>query len=271
MLSSPGFASGTGLSLHIRTTRVDGRLLSYSYISGAAVGVGNSVLEVQEDGTLFVNGVRHVGSSTGDGKHNNSFPIEFATYAITKNMIGKKKKITQYVLNLTDTINDSVEDELKETNISTKPILITIHVNPRTSMLFVKVDGNVHDSVGLLGKPLAGDRLLGRDGVTDISHSWNEYGEEWQVRDTEPKLFREHRAPQYPDACIYVSDGNHLKKTHNLRRRLLAESEVDNSIVSRQAANDACADYIGMKKEHCIYDVMVMGNLEVAEDPSYNG
>jgi len=47
-----------------------------------------------------------VGSSTGDGKHNNSFPIEFATYAITKNMIGKKKKITQYVLNLTDTIND---------------------------------------------------------------------------------------------------------------------------------------------------------------------
>jgi len=41
--------------------------------------------------------------------------------------------------------------------------------------------------------------------------------------------------------------------------------------VSRRAANDACADYIGVKKEHCVHDVMAMGDLEVAEDPSYNG
>ena len=97
---------------------------------------------------------------------------------------------------------------------------------------------------------------------------WNEYGEEWQVRDTEPKLFQEHRTPQYPDPCIYyVSD--HLKKTH-LRRRLLTDSEGDNGVITKEAANDACADYVGVNKENCVQDVMAVGDLEVAEDPSYS-
>ena len=50
---------------YIRTTRMDGKLLSYSYIFGAAVGIGNNVLEVMEDGTLFVNRNRY-GLSHGD-------------------------------------------------------------------------------------------------------------------------------------------------------------------------------------------------------------
>jgi len=273
MLSNPSFASGSGLSVHIRTTRMDGRLLSYSYISGAAVGIGNNMLEVQEDGTLIMDGNRIVESHSGDGKQiDGSYPTEFATYSFIKNMTGKKKKITQYVLKLTDTIIDRAEGESSGSNIANKSITITIHSNPRTHMLFVKIDGDVHDSIGLLGEPLAGNRLLGRDGVTDMSYDWNEYGEEWQVRDMEPKLFQENRAPQYPDPCIYyASDGGHLKKTHNLRRRLLADGEGENSIVTMEAANNACAEYLGVKKENCVHDVMVMGDLEVAEDPSYNG
>ena len=271
MLSSPTFASGSGLSVHIRTTRVDGRVLSYSYISGAAVGIGNNILEVQQDGTLFVNGKRYVAVHTGDTNVSNVFlPGEFATYPLTKNMIGKKKKITQYVLNLTDTNFDGVEDKPKDLDAMIKPMTITIHANPRTHMLFVKIDCNIEDGIGLLGNPLSGNRLLGRDGVTDMSKDWKIYGEEWQVRDTEHKLFQELRAPQYPDSCIYyASDKGHSKKIHNLRRRLLADGEDTKGMVTREAAKDACADFDGVNKDNCVHDVMVMGDLEVAEDPSY--
>ena len=213
------------------------------------MGIGKNVLEVRRDGSLLVNGKRHVNIDA-------SLPTEFATYPFAKNMIGKKKKITQYVLNLTDTNN--------------KPMEVTIHANPKTKMLFVKIDGDFRDGIGLLGNPLAGNRLLGRDSVTDMSNDWNKYGEEWQVRETDQKLFQEHRAPQYPDVCIYnVSDDVLSKKTHNLRRRLLHDSEYNDSMVTRKAANAVCKDFVGVNKDNCVYDVMVMGDLEVAEDPSY--
>jgi len=242
---------------------MDGGLASYSYISGAAVGIGNNILEVQQDGSLFANGKHYV-------NNNASLPTEFATYPFTKNMIGKKKKITQYVLNLTDTNIGGVQNKPKDPATMTKPMVITIHVNPKTHMLFVKIDGDIHDGIGLLGNPLAGNRLLGRDRVNDMSKDWNKYGEEWQVRDTESKLFQEHRAPQYPDVCIYhVSDDGLSKKTHHLRRRLLHGGEDNNGKVTREAANAVCGDFVGVNKDNCVYDVMVMGDLEVAEDPCY--
>ena len=65
-----------------------------------------------------------------------------------------------------------------------------------------------------MGTFSAGDHLLGRDGVNDMSKNLNDYGEEWQVRDTEPKLFQDQRAPQYPDRCIYLAyDGDQIKKS----------------------------------------------------------
>jgi len=240
---------------------MDGELAPYSYISGAAVGIGNNVLEVQQDGSLFVNGKHHI-------NNNASHPTEFATYPFSKNMIGKKKKITQYVLNLTDTNIGGVQDKHKDLATITKPMALTIHVNPKTHMLFVKIDGDIHDGIGLLDNPLAGNRLLGRDGVTDMSKDWKKYGEEWQVRDTEPKLFQEHRAPQYPDVCIYhLSDDGLSKKTHHLRRCLLYDGEDNNVKVTRETV---CEDFVGVNKDNCVYDVMVMGDLEVAEDPCYS-
>jgi len=70
----------SGLSVHIRMTRMDGKLLSYSYKSGAAVGIGSNALKVQQDGTLFVNRKRYAAVHTGDTKINDvSLPTEFAT------------------------------------------------------------------------------------------------------------------------------------------------------------------------------------------------
>jgi len=232
---------------------MDGKLLSYSHISGAAVGIENNVLEVQQDGNLFVNGKRHVIDV--------SLPNEFAKYPLTKNVIGKKKRIIQYVLNLTDTNIVDIQDIPKVLDTMIKPMAITIHANLKTHMLFVKIDGDIYDGIGLLGSPLSGNRLLGRDGVTDMSKDWNKYGEEWQVRNKEQNLFQEHRAPQHPDACIYhVSDDYPSKQNHNLRRRLLDDDGDDIGMVTREAANDACAGFVG---DNCVHDVMVVGDLEL--------
>jgi len=145
---------------------MDGKLISYSYISGAAVGIGNNVLEVRQgqDRSLFVNGKSHVNNDA-------SLPTEFVTYPITKNMIGKKKKITQYVLKITQYVL-----KITDTNITNiKSMVITIHANPKTHMLFVKIDSDIQDGIVTLS---TGNRLLGRDSVTDMSKDWNKYGEE---------------------------------------------------------------------------------------------
>lgn len=55
---SKSFGFGSGLDVHIRTTRVDNNSkdLDYSYISAAAVKIGDDILEVNEDGDLIING-----------------------------------------------------------------------------------------------------------------------------------------------------------------------------------------------------------------------
>ena len=271
LISSPLFAFGTGLLIQIRTKRMDGRLFSYSYISAAAIRIGDNILEVQEDGTIIINGKVYRSSSVRDESNTASnFPIKFGKYHLEKNLLGKKKMITQVIIQSRDTVIDSVESESKDPELEDRQMKITIHANSRTHMLFVKVDGYFQDSLGLLGRLDADDHLYGRDGVTDMSHDINAYGEEWQVRDTEPMLFKDHRAPQYPDSCIYYSsDGGQVVRTHNLRRRLLADAGFVDGLVTKQGAIDACADYVGINKENCISDVMVMQDLEVAEDPSY--
>ena len=235
--------------------------MSYSYISAVAVRIGKNVLEVQQNGTLIVNGKRFASSQ------DDVFPFKFGDYVLIKNLKGKKKKIAQYILDLSNTLIDSDGG----TRVTDNPMKITIHANSRTNMIHVKIDGDFEDSEGLLGKANAGDSLLGRDGVSDFSHDLNQFGEEWQVMDTEPTLFVDHRAPQFPDPCVYYSsDGVQMMKTHHLRRRLLADGSYMVGLVTMEDAEAACADYVGVKKEHCIQDVMVIQDLEVANDPSYS-
>ena len=43
--------------------------------------------------------------------------------------------------------------------------------------------------------------MFGRDGKTVINDV-NEFGQEWQVHDTDPQVFLFDREPQYPRECI---------------------------------------------------------------------
>jgi hypothetical protein len=237
MMESPSFASGLGLYVHIRTTRIDNARISYSYISAAAVRIGTDVLEAKDDGSIIINGLPLAEDGT------------FAGFPVIKTIKGSQKKIFVY---------DLILGEDDKT--------IQIRANLKTGMLFVDMIGNFNkDSVGLMGRAgLTRGFLLARDGVTNLAGEWNTFGEEWQVHTNEPKLFAENRAPQHPAGCLYESQ--HQTKAH-LRRRLMDDSM--NAVMTIELATKACENLVGRKKDFCISDVMATGDLELAEDPFY--
>ena len=236
LLKSREFAAYAGLDIHIRTTRVDNAKVGYSYISGAAVKLGFDVLEVMDDGELILNG------------NAVSSPTTFAAgHPLRKTFKGNNNKIIVYDLDFT---------AIKGVH---KPI--QIRVNTKAKMIFVDVYGRFPDGLGLLGPPSDDSRMLARDGVTDLVGEWNSFGEEWQVRSDEPKLFHENRAPQHPQGCVYESSNT---RAMNLRRRLM-----DGSAVTEKDAEGACSGSKGKSKEFCIADVMATGMLDLAEDEFY--
>lgn len=225
-----------GLEIHIRTTRVNNFKKSFSYISGAALKIGKDVLEVQSDGQIVINNNVLLFDGLVDGK-------EISGHKLTTRRTGKHKKIVHYELDLGS--GKSVK----------------IRFNNKNMMMYVDVNGDFPDSIGLLGSPEKQGVLLGRDGVNDLSEHWNAHGEEWQVNDSDPKLFLENRAPQYPVGCAYEQTSF---KT-GIRRRLM-----DNSNVSLELASAACVSDHDQKREFCIADVMATGDLDLASDPFYN-
>jgi hypothetical protein len=230
-MNSNEFASELGITVHVRTTRVDNPNIAYSYISSAAVKIGNVVLKVSEDGELFVRGNK---VSAGEVS-------SLAGYPLTKSFKGINKRVVVYSLDLRD--GNSIE----------------IRANTKIGMVYVDIDGHFDDSEGLVGSPQQ-DGLFSRDGTMDLSGYWNTYGEEWQVKNIEPKLFRVNRAPQHPEGCVYESE----EITIRLLRGLTVEA------ISIEDATEACAKSHGQLKEFCVNDVMASGDLDLAEDCFYN-
>jgi hypothetical protein len=114
---------------------------------------------------------------------------------------------------------------------------------------------NFEGSYGVLGTFEFG-LLVGRDGFTEFENT-SEFVEQWQVKDTDDKLFHDlHRAPQYPMRCIMPQ----VSETKVRRRRL-------QRTISREQAANACAHWPKQGQESCIFDVMMTGDLEMADDP----
>ena len=257
------FASGLGLEIHIRTTRVDRSINAYSYISGAAVRIGSDVVEVLESGMLLINGddadMQLINEEEGRG-----YPAMTHTsllisgFKIKSSAKGTHRRIFIHDLDLGN--RNSIQ----------------IRANNLTGMLSVDLVGEEFgNSVGLLSGKIAAhpaanaynqDTLLGRgeDGLlmTDSVGYWNSCAESWQIKGTDHKLFHDtNRFPQYPVGCVY--------NKNKLRRRLL-DSSGDDSIVSLEVAMNLCAGKVAKKREYCIFDIMATGDLELVDDPSYN-
>jgi len=97
--------------------------------------------------------------------------------------------------------------------------------------------------------------LLGHDG--HIIQDTNEFGQECQVLDNEPKLFHEQQLPQYPQKCNMPAPG------------ALVHCHLAKLMISFDEANDACKDWDDESKEACIYNVMATGDLGMAQARSF--
>jgi len=103
-------------------------------------------------------------------------------------------------------------------------------------------------SFGLLGD-FENGLMLARDGHT-INEDPTAHALEWQVRDTDPQLFSELRAPIYPAQCLPPQKilGKRLGDSHMLR-----------------AAERVCSSGNNGDFNNCVFDVMATRKLETAE------
>ena len=252
-MRSKNFDAGSGLSVYIRTTRVDTpRGISFSYISGTAIQIGKAVFEVSDNGNVLIDGKKANFISDESGTTNSSF----AGYNLENSIKGTNGRIVVFDIDLHDNRR------------------IKIRSNTKSGMIFVDIDGYFEDSDGLLGAAKEDDdgKLYSRDGSIEMMGNWNAYAEDWQVRDTEPTLFQESRAPQYPVGCVYEDQsplvGKNKKKLR--RRRLLALGENEGTGVTLEEAMEACSHAVGEMKVFCIDDVVATGDVELSTDPFYN-
>jgi len=228
------------LDIHIRTT-IQG---FYSVIEAVALRVGESVLEMEmgNNGMFWINGQELT---------NDDLPVEIeGSYMLNLGQVIKQNSGTMYELDI-----DGIVVELR----SMKSLM---------AVSFSGMDASFMEGTGGLVGTFPSGKLLGRDGVTVFKPDGelatirghlqpvnNAMGIEWQVRDTDPQLFREIREPAWPNQCIFPTG----KKD---QRRQLTSASID-----FDAALRACAETHDEDTEEfelCVMDVLSMGDLEVA-------
>jgi hypothetical protein len=222
LLDHPEFDNGLGMRVHIRTTRIN----YFSYIEQIALQIGDDVLEFNNDvENVLLNGSV---AAPKDGKR--------------KMFLADKYEIIRFkkaVLVKIDRENDGK---------------IEFHARPKVGFPSIKLRAGKSDvfngSLGLLGDFSTGKQLA-RDGSTEMNdEDATEYALEWQVRDTEPMLFTDARAPQFPTTCTPPKKmmGNRLGMSH-----------------MKEEATKACAAW-GEDIDDCIFDVMATRDMASAEE-----
>eukprot|EP00980_Cylindrotheca_fusiformis_P031346 scaffold26210_cov206-Cylindrotheca_fusiformis.AAC.1 len=104
---------------------------------------------------------------------------------------------------------------------------------------------------GLLGNFKTGE-TLSRDGLT-VLDDFSEFGSEWQVLPSEPRLFHTVEDPQFPAKCLEPED------PRGERRRRLDENKV-----SEIDAELACASLPdAATRRDCVYDILATQDLEM--------
>jgi len=212
------FGNGLGMDIYIRSKKMK----IWSYTASAAVRIGQNIVEVIGGGEakFLTNGVEEKLKSTEDGISLVSTISEFPIHRIRN--IGKGD---------TFTINLGNNEKIV---ISTWHLFVSVSFENARSETF-------EGSAGLLGS-FSGGLKLARDGTTTIK-DFNEYGQEWQVRASEPQLFHSVEGPQYPSKC-------EIPSSTEMRRRL-GESKL-----TMNQARKACVNVNEPEINLCIFDVL---------------
>jgi len=230
LLDNPSFHNGLGMTIHIRTKIVTW----WSYIQTAVVRIGNETMEVtggkdHGDHTYMINGV--VGDNAAQNLLFSSLGLKVHIKQITAIQLGVRIDLLN-----ADAIGFEVFKDFVRVNVK------------MADMKWKKFEG----SVGLMGSYPHGE-FIGRDGNT-VFTDMNAFGQEWQIRENEPKLFHSIDGPQHPTKCIMPSEVSKEEK----RRRL------GQSMITREDAEIACARVNANSRDSCIFDVLATNDLDMA-------
>lgn len=178
----PAFNNEQGLDLHVRMTMRD----DWSYISEAALKIGDDVLLVGTNAEYYLNGVKSA-----------ALPLTVGGFAVK--VVHKTEKTHRFDI------------DLKEQG----KIRIKVY-NEFLGVNFQKAGSDFQHATGIMGEFETG-ALLSRNG--QVVEDTNVYGQEWQVHNDELQLFQQLKGPQYPEAC-------EMPVPKALSQRRLAESMV---------------------------------------------
>lgn len=229
LVDNPSFSNGLGLRLHIRTTSVK----HFSFIEKVALQIGDDVLEFDNDVENFlINGAK----VEKDRKHHKTM---LGDYVVRRDPKAISVRLADGTGPHQHTGAGKIDFHMRKNGF---PAII---VDAGHSDIF-------KGSLGLLGEWGTG-RKVARDGKTVIELEHGDataFALEWQVRDTEPMLFKDSRFPQYPTVCTPPA-------------KMLGDRLGSSSF--RKEAEEACAHW-KEDKEDCIFDVMATQDVLVAEE-----
>lgn len=239
LVQNPSFGDGIGMSIHIRT-----KIKSWwSYIEAAAIQIGDHVFEFKggepgEDPQYWINGEP---GSNDPMKDPNLKALESA---LAKELKGFKfhyknvnENMHQFRIDL-----DRKGDAVKFTSWKD-----WVEVNVRATNKKEYFMG----SAGLMGTYPDGS-MMARDGDTLITDT-DVFGQEWQVLETEPKLFHNVEGAQHPEKCT-MPDMDERAAT---KQRRLGESSL-----KKEDAEAACVE--ASDPASCVYDVLALNDVGVA-------
>jgi len=226
LLKNPEFENGLGMNIHVRTTRMG----IWSYISSAAIRIGDDVLEIvggRGDTKFWINGVPGENSEISNASAGTELTSTLSGYPLIFKKLSRKKR--EFVVKL------GKGDKIVFTTWNT---FVGVHIRNANADHFQK-------SVGLMGSFPEGLKLA-RDNTSVVDDS-NIFGQEWQVLASEPKLFRNIEGPQHPIGCEIPA--------HSEMRRRLEESTV-----TIHEAKKACANVNADVMDLCVFDIMATGD-----------
>ena len=104
--------------------------------------------------------------------------------------------------------------------------------------------------------------LMGRDGST-VFRDENEFGFEWQVRDTDTSLFQDARFPQFPAKCT-------MPALPSRDHRRLNEVAGGAGMIPQSEAEKACEHLPVEDRSACVHDILITGDLQMADLDSFD-
>ena len=150
---------------------------------------------------------------------------------------------------------------IREANVYLDGTKEVMEFNAYKSFVRVDVDWKIAEnykgSTGLLGSFDLDGLRVARDGVTPIKDP-HKFGQEWQVLDSEPKLFHSYEGAVLGQKCIMPPTYT-PELASKMKRRLRASN------LTEADAEEACNHLVDTEeKQACVFDVIATQDLSMA-------